>query len=482
MSFKDLAISRNLNSESDFSEIAQAAIETYYLIPYPNKSDLRPKAVNREKHGGTHVSSTAINVDLLIALYQKYKPEMLRNSKNQPLTPREIKLMKLAALFHDSANISEIVGKEKDHADNFRRDMKELGFSEEEIEPFAMAMQNKHGKHKEENDEKASREAKNIFQKLLDDADRLDVIRVAGDGFDIGQMEIVKDLKSNPDFQKEMEQIVQNHKQTLLNIYGDKDLDVSNALHLQCEFATNCYNAIYIAEMQMLLGHIVFTCLKSGRVITFEEIDTSKLTILDLFNREHSPSVAALIQEILKTPQAKEKKQDKDEVMERYANGGVFVRALKSTEFDTEFKVLNENETALQESKIHDVEGLRAYLAAQKGKEEIWTPPGFKWRPCIFIEAGLPIEMFRGGAGVVIDPNVEKGTFVSYIFKKNALSLKAAFGQFDYFSETGFLKDKKSTSNIRLKFREMTARMTGEEEDRRVCTILERSSWVGMRR
>ena len=137
--------SGKLSQESEFEEIAQAAIETYYLIPYPGKEDRRPTTVNRKLHGGVHVASVAHNVELFIELYKKYNKKLLINQNGEPFTEQDVKLLKLSAIYHDSANKSEIIGIEKEHADNFRRDMLLLGFTAEVIEPFALAIQEKDG-------------------------------------------------------------------------------------------------------------------------------------------------------------------------------------------------------------------------------------------------------------------------------------------------------------------------------------------------
>lgn len=160
------SFSRKLDKDSPFIDIAQAAIEIYYLKPYPNKSPSVRPHINRKFHGGTHVSSTALNIDLFIALYQKYKPELLKNHLGNPLSPKEIELIKLMAIYHDSANVSETMGDEIKHAHNFTDDMISLGYNEDEIKPFAMAIQNKETTHSSE-----SKEAKNIYQILLEDAD-----------------------------------------------------------------------------------------------------------------------------------------------------------------------------------------------------------------------------------------------------------------------------------------------------------------------
>lgn len=120
--FKD----KTLDTESPFEAIAQYAIEKYYLIPYPGSEGIR------FYHGGVHVSSTALNIDLLIQLYQKYCPDLLNND-GESLNALDIKLIKLAAIYHDSANTQETTKNIKEHADNFRRDMYAIGFSKKKL-------------------------------------------------------------------------------------------------------------------------------------------------------------------------------------------------------------------------------------------------------------------------------------------------------------------------------------------------------------
>ena len=72
MSFSKYISDLSLNHQSKFEYLAQAALEYYYLIPYPGSLDKRPNGVNRLHHGALHACMVARHVDLFLALYQKY--------------------------------------------------------------------------------------------------------------------------------------------------------------------------------------------------------------------------------------------------------------------------------------------------------------------------------------------------------------------------------------------------------------------------
>ncbi len=467
-SFHEIIAERKLTKESSFSDLAQAAIHGYYLPPYPDPDQKSSEGVNRPHHGGVHVSSTALNVEMLFQLYKKYKPEKLKHPvSGRDLTEKDLELLKLAAIYHDSANTSEAIGDEMAHATNFRRDMVALGWTAEEVEPFAMAIQEKDGKGGKKK-AKTVADDRNILQKLLGDADCLDIIRVVHEDFNKDSLAIRKDLRACPGFIEEMDAIIENHFKTISQLEADPPSGSKvGQLHIRCETAENCYLAVRRAEEDMLLSHIVFSCLKQGKVISLSDIDLSELSILDWYNREKSLAVKNLISKLVATP-APEAREKSISFSQDLFEQGCLVRALRAPEIDNEFDALKKNISSLKAVGITTPEQLQEYLKKQveRGERFIHTPSGFKWRPCSYYQSGLRIKFYsEEGIAVIIDPAPDKGTQLSYFYKENVVSSKAATGAFEYNPQKGSRKNKQTLLGLREKSWEKEHRRRGLKAD-----------------
>lgn len=465
MTFIEKCQQLNVTKESHFHEIAQIAIESYYLIPYPGKKDIKPQ-INRPHHGGLHVSSAALNLEMFIELYQKYTPSYLNELKTQDgssLNLETIKLLKLAAIYHDSANTNEIEGDEKAHAENFKRDMLSLGFSLDIIEPIALAIEKKDGEAGKNKKASETKETKNIYQKLIHDADCLDIIRVVAEGnFDKEYLDIFNDLRQFPDFLKELDEIIENHLETLNTFEGDGKI---GNLHSECEYSPNCYLSMLEAEKNMLLQTIWFACLREGKNVAFSDIDISSLSLLDLYNRKNSLKVHRIIAEMNPLHVSDLKDTSEQQLgMKLYQTDGCYVRALKGTAFDDELKVLKENKNVLNQCGIHSTRELKQFFEQQYENDKVWAPKGFKWRPCSFLMKEVATELFGSDLLVIINP-YHPGTLVPYLYKRNVMSHSAADGVFQYDAKTGFSKDKKDIKGIREKMIEMEKRRKGISAD-----------------
>lgn len=455
----------SLTKNSHFHELAQAAIESYYLIPYPGKNDIKPQ-INRLRHGGLHVSSAALNLEMLIELYQKYAPsylDELRTEDGSSLNPEKIKLLQLAIIYHDSANINEVDGDEKEHAENFKRDMLSLGFSRDLVEPIALALENKDGTAGKNKKASATKEAKNIYQKLIHDADCLDIIRVVAEGhFDREYLDIFNDLQKHPDFLKELDEIIENHLETLTIFEGDGK--VGN-LHSECEYAPNCYLTVLEAEKNMLLQTIFFACLRQGKKVAFADIDISSLSLLDLYNRKKSTKVQSIIAKMNPLPSELKEAFKPELAMKLYQTDGCYVRALKGSALDDELNVLKENKRILDKEDIHSTRELKQFLEKQYKNDRVWAPKGFKWRPCSFLVKEVSTEIFGSDVIVIINPH-HQGTLAPYLYKKNVMSSSAIDGTFQYAPQIGASKDREDLQGIREKMIEMERRRKGISADR----------------
>lgn len=447
-SFLEIIQQRKLTPQSKFSDIAQAAIEAHYCIPYPQAEDKRPWSVNRRMHGGVHVSRAVMNAQMLIALYQKYKPELIEfpsGDRNE-----SIKLLQFAIIYHDVANLSDMREVKQGHAHCFLKDMLALGYEEAQIVPFAKAMAAK------------DQSPKNFLQKIIHDADCLDIIRVKRDSFDKEYLEIRKDLGGNSGFEQELGRIIKNHHETIDAIEGS-GRDVS-PLHLECEYAPNVFEAVSQAMYSQLILHAIVKGAEQGKDISLLTAKDHEFTIFDLYDRAHSEFVQNLIDE---SPFFEEKDDGEDLVLSKYREIGIFVRALKVTQISNELQTLSDNKRILLEHEINDAQGIRDYINDQiECKEEkIWVPQGFKWRPWSFIQEGLPIKLFSEGIAVLIDPE-HQGTIASYYYKGNVMSRSVASGTFRYQYQTGSIKDKKTIDGLRSKIWEQYRKQQGIEDDR----------------
>lgn len=452
MNFSKYAEDLCLNDSSEFSKLAQAAIENYYVIPYPNEKDKRPHQVNRLFHGALHVCMAARHADLFIAMYQKYKPELLTNERGQPLSAREIKLIKLSVIYHDSANTSETFHNEAEHAERFTEDMLILGFRSEEIAPLAHAIVHK---------DAINRETKTIYQKILHDADCLEIIRIVGEMFRKEELDAFLDLNENPDFLTELEEIIQNQIETSL-FFKSTNQSLVGPLHIDCEYAENCYDKYCELEHSFLLNNIILRALAEGLDICEHDISTEHLSILDLYNRNRFASLFNFGAISCPIEQSEPECAQQSELMvEKFHKDGVFIRTITETQINQELKTLSQNAIALERAQITNATEMRSYLEEQKtiSKDTVLTPDGFKWRPCTFVMKDIPISLFGNNKiGVIINPEY---TTPVYFYKQNAVSKKAITGKFEYTPEKGGLKDKGSLFNFKEKLIEMEMRRRG---------------------
>lgn len=449
LNFSTILEQRGLSHTSSFEDIAQAAIECHYLPPYPGKEEKRPTSINRKYHGGLHVSRSSLNAEMIVALYKKYAPDYVVGPTKQPLTEEDLKLLKLAIIYHDSANTSEVKGEEEEHAQKFLYDMQLLGYSQARLLPFAEAIAGKDAKP-----------PKDFLQKVVHDADCLDIIRVCRDNFDPDYLDILQDLKDVPGFKTELSQIIRNHHDTIELMEGSGH-EIST-LHRECELARNCPQAVQTAMINMFLSHAVIEGARLGKRVDLAAIDPQKIYILDLFNRGNNQLIEELI---LSGKDMTESVDEEDEVLTSFKEEGFLVRALKGTEIDKELATLRTNAESLAKAGLETAEDLRQYLAAQSGQDLVFTPDGFRWRPCSYCTEGVPVRLFSGGIGVLINPGPESGAVFSHFYKRNVCSNTAAQGHFIYDLQTGSRKDKGSFEGIREKLLEQNRRRIGIEED-----------------
>lgn len=424
---------KTLYCDSPFHELAQAAINRYYLIPYPGVADVRPHKVNRIFHGGVHVSSTVNNLEICIELYKKYAPDLL--SHNGPLTEQQIKLLKLAAIYHDAANVNDAHGEGHEHAQIFRKDMLALGFNAKDVEDITNAILNKDNRQKKRifslEEKKMQVLQKNIYQKLLQSADCLDVIRVVRQLFDQKQLDIYHDLitRNSDQFPWELNSLI-NNLQMFLDNFNLITQQVTEA-HKLCEFAPNCYLAV-----------------KRFYELYTDPMNTCKPTEL----------VKKILNEQIHC----------ESVIDAYQNG-LIVRTIQDLqkEFDT-FKM---NNATRAEHQLTSIDSLKSYFREQEESyTQVFAPPGFEWRPATFIKANIPISLYgaksdKQRAFVILLPN-DPLTQCVWFYKKNVISNSAKSGNFTYGRTiVGRAKDKQNIESLSSKLDEMNQRRIGALPD-----------------
>ncbi|MBL7479909.1 SidE phosphodiesterase domain-containing protein [Legionella bononiensis] len=94
---------QHLSFDSDINEHAKWLFNNIYKIPYPvAKQEVVVPGFSRYAHGLTHVSRAAHYIPVFANLYRKH-----RVKDSDTLTEEDIKLLQIAALFHDSAREDE---------------------------------------------------------------------------------------------------------------------------------------------------------------------------------------------------------------------------------------------------------------------------------------------------------------------------------------------------------------------------------------
>ncbi|STY31721.1 Uncharacterised protein [Legionella wadsworthii] len=204
----DLFSKRSIKVDDDIASHAQWAFENIYSVFYPRSKG--EEGLARIHHGIQHVSRAAAYIPVLANLYQRHdeKTFALLGATDEE-RKENMKLLQLAVLFHDSAR----EGEDKDlwDADSavlFYYYLTEtLGVPHLKAKLFAEAIVNKdllkEGYQELEIDSEGNlywrldtspeKKQKNIFQKLVHDADCLDILR-ARDRYDGRHLDFYKDI------------------------------------------------------------------------------------------------------------------------------------------------------------------------------------------------------------------------------------------------------------------------------------------------
>lgn len=154
--------------------------DAYHSI-YKNNNDQRP--IQRVNHGGMHASRTALHSEVIVSLLREagYLPAL-------KLTPKDLFLIKIAALFHDAGRAKDSASDkaewERAGANMCQEWLEEHGFSKDDIDKAVEAISHK-------DDKKVQK--KNTIALILAASDSLDWVRSHSSNFETKYMpDIIK--------------------------------------------------------------------------------------------------------------------------------------------------------------------------------------------------------------------------------------------------------------------------------------------------
>lgn len=456
-----------------FAELAQETVQKYYLIPYPPKpghqSDSQKKDVERQYHGGVHVSRAAALCQLLIDFYKEYLPEKINIPE---LTPENLDLLMLAAMYHDSANTSETEGPAKEHAAIFEKDMLAAGYTSTQIQPFKEAIENKDPGNSKGSEIPAAPHS--FWSQILHDADSLEIFRVVKEKFDPNYLHLTKDVENNEKAKKALDTLIETHKKIIKYIEQDNTKREISELHELCEKSENCFSTTESIGKNFLLTNLIAMQLGDSKPIILAK-DLNDIPLLDLY-LEKTESIFKNDKEQSAIQEQASLEQQKS-ILEIYKSQGVLFRFLKPERIDAEFKVLQDNKNILEENNIKNNADMIEYLKAQDStihetEKKVFTPNAkqdinkkFAWRPASLAHQGLPFRFFEGDVGVIINPHRDKNFIAPFQFKRNVVSNRTITGNFSYFDTSGSYKNKADMRTLIQKGHEINNRRQGIASD-----------------
>ena len=243
-----------------------------YSIPYPRTN--KNHGIARSIHGIQHVTRAAINIPIFANLYRRFG-----NVEALALTNEDIKLLQIAALFHDSAREAE----GEDHWDQesalffYEYVTKSLGLSPIKAKLFAEAIANKDadeanyfelkGIYWVKREEKSP---KNIYQKLIHDADCLEIIR-ARDHFDANYLDFYKDIAVRDEEAFDIMASLITEARSLIAFQGDSRSSLNYALKQKYEHE-NAYRDIKACISEYPSLHSLMIRLSQNELLTEDKL------------------------------------------------------------------------------------------------------------------------------------------------------------------------------------------------------------------
>lgn len=436
-----------LNHESDLEKIIQFALKKYYLIPYPDVES--ENGIFRDFHGGDHAIRTSILVDFFVTLYRRYYPEGLVKPGNTDFDLMDLKLVRLAAIYHDSANTSEVFHDEIKHAENFYRDMLLLGFPNERVRIVAWSMA-----HKDTSG------LKNIFQRLIHDADCVEYLRILVCEVSDEELDIKNiGLLQNKYFFKFREDFLDFKKL----------IDVN--LRQRYDAALNTLQDIISLQKQF----IIKTCTSQSKIF-FQ-------TLLNPY-RYYKEQVQAIYADMMENLLEKDQlyfPQRRIQPLDDTLNPAD--KFLVLDQCDNYLHMLDQPEVFLDDNRdtkllqhslllkmFHNGEVFIRRLDTDNGssrvREELkCIDEHVKFRPATLVMSGVPILNYghpKYLAGILIDA---LNTNVYHAYKENVCSDLIGVNNFTFDRTANRCKDKKTLDIMRGKIQEIEMRRRGHAHD-----------------
>jgi hypothetical protein len=243
-----------------FQNIYKFPYPFYYEVPYP-QGEINNR-IARFYHGIQHVTRSAMHVPVFANLYR------LKGSKEAlELTDEDIHLIQIATLFHDSAResegedrwdyesgtmlykyLSQVLKVDKAKAKKITEATANKDASPKDPEKPGTGQKKYHHLIETAEGEIIWQEAKetppkNIYQKLIHDADCLEIRRVRDPGkFDARYLDFYHDFGKDPDTVNIIDQLI--HEEVSL-LYATGDLFRYNNHAIKEKFENeNCYQAV----------------------------------------------------------------------------------------------------------------------------------------------------------------------------------------------------------------------------------------------
>lgn len=207
--------------KSPFRDHVAHAFNTVYRTPYKGAEGKPEHGIARQIHGITHVTRAANYIYPLVNLYRYFGDDDACK-----LSPDDIELIKIAVLYHDAAREGEGTDLwDKQSAEMLYHYLtKTLKIPTEKATLLAEAVANKDAKWIPSKE----KHKKNIYQKLIHDADCLDIIR-ARPSFDANHLDFYQQIGHQDDNAFEAMATLITEARSLINRQGDSygDLDFS---------------------------------------------------------------------------------------------------------------------------------------------------------------------------------------------------------------------------------------------------------------
>ena len=262
--------------------------ENIYSKPYPKKRT--SSGIARQIHGIQHVTRAAINIPIFANLFRRYG-----DAEALALDDNDIKLLQIAALFHDAAREGEGVDlwDQESALLFYHYATKIMGVPEEKATLLAEAIANKDA---EENNyfelsgmewvKRARPSPKNIYQTLIHEADCLEIIR-ARDHFDANYLDFYKRIASQNEDAFEMMAKLITEARSLIAFQGDSRFKLDHALKRRYE-NQHAYRDIMAFIAENASRYPLITALSGNQVLSG---DTLHQPLLRRFSTEISPGV-----------------------------------------------------------------------------------------------------------------------------------------------------------------------------------------------